>query len=147
MYHLNVCFTCAWSVRIEMFPCSALQKADWDQFFPHRPRYWLADAKLCIQTRRCSIPCEALASPVRGAHPWQFLPTASFPWEKDAQERLSRTSLFLELLCSEKNYLIKQVTSPAVAPLLTCSFLPLPHLHGAPSSDSPLHHFHVSSLL
>lgn len=115
-----------------MFPCSTLQKPDWEQFFPDRPRHWLGDAKLCIQTHTPSIPCEALARPVRRAYPWQFLPTASSHWEKDAQERLSRTSLFLELLCSEKNYLTKQVTSPAVAPLLTCSFLPLPHLHTSP---------------
>lgn len=114
-----------------MFPCSTLQKPVWNSFFLTGQDTDLQTPS-CVFKHRCSIPCKALARPARGAQPWQFPPTASFHWEKDAQERLSRTSLFLQLLCSEKNYLTKQVTSPAVAPLLTCSFLPLPRFHASP---------------
>lgn len=124
-----------------MFPCSTLQKPDWEQYFPDRPRYWLADATLCIQTCRCSIPCKTCSWCTSLAVPANSQLSLS---EGCSGKALQDITFFLAFMFRGK--------LPHQAGDLSCcgpsapsflSHISLP----APSSEPPLHHFPVSSLL
>ena len=130
MYHLpNVHCSCPESVKIEMFPCSALQKPNREQqaktltwrcegAYSNR-QTWRGFSKTCSWRTSLAVPAST-AFTVR-----RMLRKGSFNF---GLLDITFSSL---LLHSEQKYLMKrqQVSSPAVAPLLTCACLPLPGLH------------------